>query len=109
MTTQELEPAVAHMEVVPADDSDAREARVRAAERAMMHDVKVGMAVGVVVCVIVWMAIVMIALASTDWDLLPVVAMAAVVGVLAGLFLGGAIGMTVAAEKLEAAENPNHV
>jgi hypothetical protein len=62
-----------------------------------------------VVCVIVWIAIVVIALAGTDWDLMPVIAIAAVVGVLAGLFLGGAIGMTVAAEKLEEAESPNHV
>jgi len=46
---------------------------------------------------------------GTDWDLLPVIGMAAAVGVLAGMFLGGAIGMTVAAEKLESAENPNHV
>jgi hypothetical protein len=62
-----------------------------------------------VVCVIVWIAIVVIALAGTDWDLMPVIAIAAVVGVLSGLFLGGAIGMTVAAEKLEEAESPNHV
>ena len=87
----------------------AREERVRAAERAMAHDVTVGMVVGVVVCVVVWIGIVVAALAGTSWDLLPVIGIAAVVGVLAGLFLGGAVGMTVAAEKLEAAENPNHV
>ena len=93
-------------EVVPVHDADVREARVRAAEAEMVHDVKLGMIVGVVVCVVVWVAIVVIALAGTDWDLLPVIGMAAVVGVLAGLFLGGAIGMTVAAEKLEMRGEP---
>ena len=111
MAAQEVERAVERVdaEIVPLHDADAREARVRAAEAEMVHDVKLGMIVGVVVCVVVWVAIVVIALAGTDWDLLPVIGMAAVVGVLAGLFLGGAIGMTVAAEKLETAENPNHV
>jgi uncharacterized membrane protein len=106
MAAQEVERMDIDADVVPLHDSNAPEARVRAAEMAMAHDVKVGMIVGTVVCVIVWIAIVVIALAGTDWDLIPVIAMAAVVGVLAGLFLGGAIGMTVAAEKLE---SPNHV
>jgi uncharacterized membrane protein len=100
---QELEPTPHDVEVA------TREARVRAAERAMAHDVTVGMIVGIVVCVVVWVGIVVIALAGTSWDLLPVIGIAVAVGVLAGLFLGGAIGMTVAAEKLENAENPNHV
>ena len=112
MVAQEVEAVAGERVLAPVShevEVVAREERVRAAERAMAHDVKVGMIVGTLVCVVVWVAIVVAALAGTSWDLLPIIAMAAVVGVLAGLFLGGAIGMTVAAEKLEAAENPTHV
>jgi hypothetical protein len=46
MAAQEVERMDIDAEVVPLHDSDAREARVRAAEMAMVHDVKVGMIVG---------------------------------------------------------------
>lgn len=77
-----------------------------AAERSWWRGLIVGMAIGVPVCALVWMGLVALALTmtDTDWPMLPSVGMAAVVGVFAGMFLGGWAGVTARAEQLDEAE-----
>ena len=57
-------------------------------------------------CALLWMGLVAFAVATADpdWPMLPAVAMAAVVGVFAGMFLGGWAGVTAIAEQLDEAE-----
>lgn len=77
-----------------------------AAERRWWHGFVLGMAIGVPVCALLWMGIVGLALVVADpgWPVWPALGMAAVVGVFAGMFLGGWAGVTACAEQLDEAE-----
>ena len=70
-------------------------------ERGVFRDAFVGAVLGVLVCVPAWMALVALALRNSGTALLPPVAMAAGVGVIAGVFMGGWAGTLVGASKLE--------
>jgi hypothetical protein len=90
-------------DVVPADVVPAE---VVAAERHWWKGFMIGMAIGVPVCSLLWMGIVAIAVGvmNVGWPIWPALGMAAVVGVFAGLFLGGWAGVTACAERLDEAE-----
>ena len=83
------QPAVAH---------EAAEAR---AEGAVMRGAAIGAAIGAVVCAPLWVLLVLIALRDSGTALGPPLWMAAGVGVIAGVFLGGWAGTLVGSTKLE--------
>jgi hypothetical protein len=89
--------------VTVADEGDLDELQERA-ERTFWRDAVVGAAVGMVVCAGLWMVIVAVALVGAGWELGPPLAMAAGVGVFAGAFLGGWVGVMAGVGRLEAAE-----
>jgi hypothetical protein len=84
-----------------ASDPLARQVR---AEHAFWRDALVGAALGMVICAGLWMVIVGVALIGAGWSLGPPLAMAAGVGLFAGAFLGGWVGVMVGTARLEAAE-----
>jgi hypothetical protein len=79
---------------------------VVAAEAKWWRGLVIGIAIGMPVCALLWMGLVALALAVAEpgWPVWPAVAMAAVVGVFAGAFLGGWGGVTACAEALDEAE-----
>jgi hypothetical protein len=79
---------------------------VAAAERSWWRGLVIGIVIGVPVCAVIWVGIVAAALAVAggDWPMAPALGMAAVVGVFAGMFLGGWAGVTTQAEALDHAE-----
>ncbi len=79
---------------------------VAATERSWWRGLLIGMAIGIPVCAVLWVGIVAAALAIADggWPMAPALGMAAVVGVFAGMFLGGWAGVTAQAEALDHAE-----
>ena len=81
-------------------------AEVAAAEARWWRGLLIGIAIGVPVCALLWMGLVALALAlaSPGWPVWPALGMAAVVGVFAGMFLGGWAGVTARAEALDDAE-----
>jgi hypothetical protein len=92
--------------VVPPPPAPLVPDEIVAAERSWWRGLVVGMAIGIPVCALLWVGIVAIAMATADpgWPVLPALGMAAVVGVFAGMFLGGWAGVTARAEALDEAE-----
>ena len=70
-------------------------------ERSMARAVLVGMAVGIPLGALVWVGLVALALAGTNWSLGPALAMAVGVGALAGMFFGGWAGVVAWAHTLD--------
>ncbi len=81
-------------------------AEIAEAEKRWWRGLLIGIAIGVPVCALLWMGLVALALAMANpgWPVWPALAMAAVVGVFAGVFLGGWAGVTARAEALDEAE-----
>ena len=98
-------PAQASLESVSrpslVDDADAREAARARAEHAVFHDGVVGALFGVLILAPTWAALVLLALRDSGTALLPPALMAAGVGVIAGLFMGGWAGTLVGSRTLE--------
>jgi len=80
------------------------------AEASFWRSAVIGVLIGMPVCVVIWTGIVVLAMTITgahlDWGV--VLIMSVVVGCFAGVFFGGWAGVTVAAGKLEDAENATH-
>jgi len=80
------------------------------AEASFWRSAVIGVLIGMPVCVVIWTGIVALAMTITgadlDWGVMLI--MSVIVGCFAGVFFGGWAGVTVAAEKLEAAENATH-
>jgi hypothetical protein len=96
--------------LVPPAADNAHKAELRA-EQTVFRDAGIGAVIGVVLCVPVWVGMVWLALRNSDQPLLPPIAMAAGIGVLAGVFVGGWAGTLVGATKLEKFERehrPKH-
>ncbi len=92
-------PETASVPLVPAE--------ITAAEAHWWRGLLWGIAIGIPVCALLWMGLVALAVgvfAVSSWPVWPAVAMAAVVGVFAGAFLGGWAGVTACAERLDEAE-----
>jgi hypothetical protein len=87
-----------------ADDGHAAELR---AEHAVFRDAAIGAVIGAIVCAPIWAAMVWLALRNSDQALLPPIAMATGVGILAGVFAGGWAGTLVGAKTLEKFEREN--
>jgi hypothetical protein len=85
-------------------DQSALAAQVRA-ERNLVRSVVTGMAIGAVVCAAIWVGIVALATVGAGPALLPLFAVGAVCGVLAGIFLGGSAGALAGARGLEHVEH----
>lgn len=83
---------------------------LRAAEASFWRSAVIGVLIGMPVCVVIWTGIVALAMTITgadlDWGVM--IIMSVVVGCFAGVFFGGWAGVTVAAGKLEEAENATH-
>jgi len=95
------ERAVATPGAAPVPDVEERQ---REAERVLLRDALVGIAVGMLVGAGIWALLVLVALAGTGWDLGPAMWMGAGVGMFAGAFYGGWAGTVVGCRKLEEAE-----
>ena len=109
-TTHDQTPAPAP-QLVPAPAADANaetEAEARA-ENGVFRDAAIGAAIGVVVFVPLYAGLVWLALRSHGTPMVAPVLMAAGVGVLAGVFLGGWSGTLVGATKLEKFEKAHRV
>ncbi len=70
-------------------------------ERSMARAVLVGMAVGIPLGALVWVGLVALALAGTNWPVGPALGMAAGVGAFAGMFFGGWAGVVAWAHTLD--------
>ena len=75
------------------------------AEHAVFRDTAIGALIGALVLAPIYAALVGIALRNTGTSLVPVMLMAAGVGVLAGVFIGGWAGTLVGAHTLEQFEH----
>jgi len=75
-----------------------------AAEVKFARTVLVGVLIGMAVCAVLWVGLVVIALAGSGEPLGPVLWMAAGVGLFAGIFFGGWAGSMVGARALEKLE-----
>jgi hypothetical protein len=82
----------------PAPEAEAAQLAV---ERRMLRAALVGMAVGALVCIVLWDLVVLVALAGSGEPLGPPLLMGVVVGVFAGVFFGGWAGMLYGAHLLE--------
>ena len=80
------------------------------AEASFWRSAVIGVLIGMPVCVVIWTGLVALSMTITgadlDWGVMLI--MSVIVGCFAGVFFGGWAGVTVAAEKLEAAENATH-
>ena len=80
------------------------------AEASFWRSAIIGVLIGMPVCVVIWTGLVALSMTITgadlDWGVMLI--MSVIVGCFAGVFFGGWAGVTVAAEKLEAAENATH-
>ena len=97
-------PTPAAPEPVLAAVPDRSDAAQTAVEHRMLRAALIGMAVGAVVCVLLWDLVVLLALAGSGEPLLGPLLMGAVVGVFAGIFFGGWAGTLYGAHLLEAHE-----
>ena len=72
----------------------------------MVVSVAKATAIAVPICIVIWLGIVLLALAAADWpgSWASAIALGAVVGVLAGVFFGGWAGVLTAAHTLDAAD-----
>jgi Mg/Co/Ni transporter MgtE len=88
------------------DSGASPQAQVRDAERRLGRAAVTGMLIGMPLCAVLWVGIVALALTSgdADWDVLPALGMAVVVGMFAGAFFGGWAGVTLTAHALDEAE-----
>jgi hypothetical protein len=84
--------------VQPAADPDQAQLAV---ERRMLYAALLGMAVGALVCIVLWGGVVLLALAGSGEPLTGPLLMAALVGAFAGLFFGGWVGTMYGAHLLE--------
>jgi hypothetical protein len=93
-------------EVAETADLAELQAEARAAERDFVYSAMKGVLIGMPVGALIWMGMVALAisLADVSWEVLPALGMGAAVGVFAGAFLGGWVGVTAKAEHLEEAE-----
>ena len=89
-------------EIVPdtsrPDDLEERTARV---EKSVFRDAFVGAAIGALILAPIWAALMWLAIRNADTAMTGPIAMAAGVGVVAGVFMGGWAGTLVGATKLE--------
>ena len=90
-------------QLVPSDANEA-EAEARA-EHAVFRDAAIGAVIGAVVLVPIYVALVWLAVRNHDTQLTAPLLMAAAVGVLAGVFIGGWSGTLVGATTLEKYEH----
>jgi hypothetical protein len=113
MTALAVSPEPAHDDATTLVAVDTRSAvpgeiptEIAEAEARWWRGLLIGIAIGVPVCALLWMGLVALALAvaSPGWPVWPALGMAAVVGVFAGMFLGGWAGVTARAEALDEAE-----
>lgn len=89
-------------EVVPAlSEPDNLEQRTARVENGVFRDAFLGAVVGVLILSPIWAAMVWFALRNADTARGGPVAMAAGIGVIAGVFMGGWAGTLVGATKLE--------
>ena len=86
--------------LVPHAADDGHEAELHA-EQAVFRDAVIGAVIGVLVCVPIWVGMVWLALHNSDQALVPPMAMAGGIGVLAGVFVGGWAGTLFGATQLE--------
>jgi hypothetical protein len=97
--TDDVERAPVLREVpAPAHDADAAQV---AAEVRFARTVLIGMLIGMAVCAVIWVGLVVLALAGSGEHLGPVLWMAAGIGAFAGVFFGGWAGSMVGARALE--------
>ena len=83
---------------------------IQVAERKLVKSILVGAAVAIPICIVIWLGIVAIALATSiftgPWE--SMLAIGACVGAFAGAFFGGWAGSLIAAHDLDAADSPRH-
>jgi hypothetical protein len=109
--TDDVSPTVsaATTETVAARTGEVPEA-VQRAESTFWRAAVIGVLVGMPVCALVWTGLVALAVvvsgAHLDWGV--TIIMSVVVGSFAGVFFGGWVGVTIAAENLEDAEKASH-
>jgi hypothetical protein len=89
----------------PADNAIDHDAAQVVAEGHFVRAVLIGMGVGIVVCMGIWMVLATMALSLSGGDLGPMLAVGAACGAFAGIFLGGAMGAAVGVAHLERAEH----
>ncbi len=79
-----------------------------AAERSVWRSVAIGMGIATPICIAIWIAIVAIAVGSSDpnWGIW--LAMAAVIGLTAGVFFGGLFAFMLKAHILDDVDSPSH-
>jgi hypothetical protein len=87
-------------EVASAGPGGADAAQV-AAETKFARTVLIGVLIGMAVCAVIWVGLVLLALAGSGESLGPVLWMAAGIGIFAGVFFGGWAGSMVGARALE--------
>ena len=75
------------------------------AEGKLVRSVLTGMAIGAVVCSVIWVGLVALATIGAGVRLVPMLAVAAACGVFAGMFLGGCAGALAGARGLEHVEH----
>lgn len=63
-----------------------------AVESRVFTSVVTGMVIGSVVCAVLWVGLVLMAHAFSDFDLSPMLLVGIGAGILAGVFLGGSVG-----------------
>ena len=84
--------------LVPLDDAHAE---ALAAERALWRAAIWGVVIATPVCIVIWMLIVVLALSGDDPAWGAYLGIAAIVGVLAGVYFGGWAAFTVTAHQLD--------
>jgi hypothetical protein len=89
---------------VPNSGGAGADAAEVAAEGKFARTVLYGIFIGMAVCAVLWVGLVVIALAGSGEPLGPVLWMAAGVGLFAGVFFGGWAGSMVGARALERRE-----
>lgn len=99
MTTPNTEVELAGPElIVPLD---AAHAEAMAAEKSLWKATIWGTLIATPICIVIWMAIVVLAVGGDDPDWGAWLGIAAIVGVLAGAFFGGWAAFTVKAHQLD--------
>jgi hypothetical protein len=75
------------------------------AERTLLRAALIGVGLGSIVCVAIWIAIAVMALAGTGESVTPMIWVGVVCGLFAGVFFGGWAGVTVGCRALEETEH----
>ena len=83
------------------DDAGAREVERAHAEHTVLRDGVIGAVIGALVLAPIWAAMVLLALRNSGTALVPPTLMAAGVGVIAGVFMGGWAGTLLGTRTLE--------